>query len=251
MMKAFAAATLACVLHAPLNAIDDGLARTPPMGWNSWENFRLGIDEQLIRSMADAMASSGMKAAGYRYLVVDAGWKAPARDAAGNLAADAKKFPSGLRALGDYIHAKGLLFGLYTDAGDKDCVAGTPGSHGHEERDAATFADWGADYVKEDWCNSEGLNAREVYTKMSRALASTHRPIVFSLCEWGDNRPWEWAAPVAHLWRTTGDNAPCWDCGGETMSKPGGYPRGWTLILDAQPKLAQYAGRGTGTTRTC
>ncbi len=149
-----------------------------------------------------------------------------------------------MKALADYVHLKGLKFGLYTDAGDKDCVAGTPGSRDHEAADAATFAAWGADFVKEDWCNSEGLDARESYTRMSQALQATGRPIVFSLCEWGDNQPWKWAAAVGHMWRTTGDNKPCWDCGRDTMNRKGGYPRGWTLILDAQPPLASFAGPG-------
>jgi len=203
------AALLAAVLPSSASPVDDGLARTPPMGWNSWETFRLRIDEALIRSIADAMVATGMKDAGYRYVVVDAGWKAKARHPDGALAVDSAKFPSGMKALGDYIHSKGLLFGLYTDAGDRDCVAGTPGSRGHEALDGSTFAAWGADFVKEDWCNSEGLDAREAYAKMSRGLRATGRPIVFSLCEWGDNQPWNWAAGVGHMWRTTGDNKPC------------------------------------------
>ncbi|HLH02950.1 MAG TPA: glycoside hydrolase family 27 protein [Bryobacteraceae bacterium] len=220
------------------------LAATPPMGWNSWETFRLNISEQLIRSIADAMVATGMKEAGYEYVIVDAGWKAAARNADGTLAVNAARFPSGMKVLGDYIHARGLKFGLYTDAGRKDCVAGTPGSLGHEETDARTFAAWGVDFVKEDWCNSEGLNARAVYYKMYAALRATGRPIVFSICEWGDNKPWQWAPAFAQMWRTTGDDKPCWDCGRETMNKPGGYPRGWTLILDAQIPLARYAAPG-------
>ena len=218
-------------------ALDNGLARTPPMGWNSWNAFGLKMNEAMIRSTADAMVSSGLKSAGYEYIIVDAGWKAKSRDAAGRLRADAEKFPSGMKALADYVHSKGLKFGIYTDAGSEDCVSGAPGSRGFEEMDAASFAEWGVDYVKEDWCNTTGVNAREAYTKMSQAILKTGRPMVFSICEWGDNQPWEWAAPVANLWRTTGDGKDCWDCGRETMNKPGGYPRGWVLILDAQPPL--------------
>ena len=225
-------------------ALDNGLARTPPMGWNSWNAFGLKMNEAMIRSTADAMVSSGLKAAGYQYIIVDAGWKANIRDAAGRLRADPEKFPSGMKALADYVHSKGLKFGIYTDAGSEDCVSGAPGSWGSEELDAASFAEWGVDYVKEDWCNTTGVNAREAYTKMSQAILKTGRPMVFSICEWGDNQPWEWAAPVANLWRTTGDGKDCWDCGRETMNKPGGYPRGWVLILDAQPPLAAYAGPG-------
>lgn len=214
------------------------------MGWNSWNAFQTAIDEKKIRGVADALVDSGMQAAGYRYVVVDAGWKAKDRDAQGRLQADPERFPSGMKALGDYLHGKGLLFGIYTDAGTKDCVSGAPGSHEHEMADAETFASWGVDYVKEDWCSSEGIDARDAYTRMSQALASTGRPIVFSLCEWGDHQPWMWASGVADLWRTTGDDKDCWDCGRETATKIGGYPRGWTLILDAQPALAQYAGPG-------
>jgi len=225
-------------------ALDNGLARTPPMGWNSWNAFGLKMNEAMIRSTADAMVSSGLKAAGYQYIIVDAGWKANIRDAAGRLRADPEKFPSGMKALADYVHSKGLKFGIYTDAGSEDCVSGAPGSWGSEELDAASFAEWGVDYVKEDWCNTTGVNAREAYSKMSQAILKTGRPMVFSMCEWGDNQPWEWAAPVANLWRTTGDSKDCWDCGRETMNKPGGYPRGWVLILDAQPPLASFAGPG-------
>jgi alpha-galactosidase len=147
-----------------------------------------------------------------------------------------------MKALADYIHSRGLKFGVYTDAGAEDCVAGTPGSKGFEALDAASFAEWGVDYVKEDWCNTEGMNAKEAYTKMHDSLVAAGRPMVFSVCEWGDNQPWQWAPTIAHLWRTTGDAKDCWDCGRETMAKLGGYPRGWTLILDAQRPLRGYAG---------
>jgi len=214
------------------------------MGWNSWATYELKIDEGLIRATADAMARGGMKDAGYEYVIVDAGWKAKNRDADGRLRADPDKFPSGMKALADYVHGKGLKFGLYTDAGTEDCVSGAPGSKGFEVKDASSFAEWGVDYMKEDWCNTAGMSAQEAYTKMSRAIQATGRPMVFSLCEWGDNKPWTWAAPVGNLWRTTGDSKDCWDCGRDTMNKPGGYPRGWVLILDAQPHLASFAGPG-------
>ncbi|MGA2538836.1 MAG: alpha-galactosidase [Terracidiphilus sp.] len=225
-------------------ALDNGLARTPPMGWNSWASYELKINEGLIRATADAMLGSGMKGAGYEYIIVDAGWKAKNRDVDGKLRADPDKFPSGMKALADYVHSRGLKFGLYTDAGTEDCVSDAPGSKGFEDKDASSFAGWGVDYVKEDWCHTTGMSAQEAYTKMSRAILATGRPMVFSLCEWGDNKPWTWAAPVANLWRTTGDSKDCWDCGRETMNKPGGYPRGWVLILDAQQPLASFAGPG-------
>ena len=214
------------------------------MGWNSWASYELKIDEGLIRATADAMVSTGMKGAGYQYIIVDAGWKAKNRDAEGRLRADPDKFPSGMKALADYVHSKGLKFGLYTDAGTEDCVSGAPGSRGFEEKDASSFTEWGVDYMKEDWCNTAGMSAQDAYAKMSRAILATGRPMVFSICEWGDNQPWAWAAPVANLWRTTGDSKDCWECGQETMNKPGGYPRGWVLILDAQQRLASFAGPG-------
>jgi len=225
-------------------SLDNGLARTPPMGWNSWNAFETNVDEKLIKETADAIVTTGMKDAGYTYVGVDAGWKAKRRAMDGNLMADPARFPSGMKSLADYIHEKGLKFGLYTDAGTEDCVSGAPGSRGFEEKDAAQFAVWGVDFIKEDWCHSEGLNAKQAYTKMSKAILATGRPMIFSLCEWGDNQPWLWAPDVGHMWRTTGDNKDCWDCGRDTASKPGGYPRGWTLILDAQPALHSYSGPG-------
>jgi len=242
VFTAIAMILLAYPENAP--ALDNKLARTPPMGWNSWATYELKIDEALIRAAADAMVSSGMKGAGYEYVIVDAGWKAKNRDDRGRLQADSVKFPSGMKALADYVHSRGLKFGLYTDAGSEDCVSGAPGSKGFEEKDASTFAEWGVDYIKEDWCNTAGMSAEEAYTKMSRAILATGRPIVFSMCEWGDNKPWKWAAPVANLWRTTGDSKDCWNCGRKTMNQPGGYPRGWVLILEAQPALASFAGPG-------
>lgn len=214
------------------------------MGWNSWATYELNINETLIRSMADALVSSGLKDAGYRYVIVDAGWKAKNRDSHGRLVPDPRKFPSGMKALADYVHSKGLKFGLYTDAGTEDCVSGAPGSAGFEEQDAALFGEWGVDYIKEDWCNTTGIDAREAYAKMGKAILRTRRPMVFSVCEWGDNQPWNWAASIANLWRTTGDSKDCWDCGRSTMNKPGGYPRGWMLILEAQRNLAPFAGPG-------
>lgn len=226
------------------SALNNGLAATPPMGWNSWNAFRLDINENRIRSVADSISSNGMKAAGYQYVVVDAGWKNPSRSSDGQLIPDPIKFPSGMKSLADYIHSKGLLFGLYTDAGDEDCDSAGPGSKGHEQRDAQTFASWGVDFMKEDWCASGGLDAPAAYSAMSQAIVQTGRPILFSVCEWGDHQPWYWAPPIANMWRTTGDNEACWDCGQDTYQKDGGYPRGWTLILDAQVPLARHAGPG-------
>ncbi|MDB5111809.1 MAG: agaA 4 [Mucilaginibacter sp.] len=182
----------------------EGLALTPPMGWNSWNTFAVNINEDLVMGIADKMVSSGMKDAGYNYLVLDDAWMAKERDNQGNLVTDPKKFPHGIKAVADYVHAKGLKFGLYNCAGTKTC-AGYPGTRGYEYQDARQYAAWGVDYLKFDWCNTEGINAKEAYTTMSKAIKAAGRPMIFSLCEWGSNKPWEWAAPVGQLWRTTSD----------------------------------------------
>ena len=189
----------------------DGLALTPPMGWNSWNTFATNINEELVRGVADAFVDLGYKDAGYEYIVLDDGWMSHERDANGNLIADPAKFPSGMKALTDYVHSKGLKFGLYNCAGTKTC-AGYPGSRGHECQDALLYASWEVDYLKYDWCNTGKLNAAEAYITMRDALRSAGRPVVFSICEWGDNDPWKWATDVGHLWRVTGDISPCWDC---------------------------------------
>jgi alpha-galactosidase len=196
------------VMHQPAPPLDNKLARTPPMGWNSWNHFGCDVSAQLVRETADAMAKSGMRDAGYQYLVIDDCWQV-ARDAAGRLVADSVRFPGGMKPLAEYVHSKGLKFGLYTDAGRQTCQR-RPGTYGSEEIDARTFAEWGVDYVKEDWCNSEGLDAPTQYAKFRDALAKAGRPIVFSICEWGSNRPWEWGPRTGNLWRTTGDIGDRW-----------------------------------------
>jgi alpha-galactosidase len=218
----------------------ENLALTPPMGWNSWNIFQTNINEKMIKDVADGMVSSGMKDAGYQYLVLDDGWMAMERDENGNLIADPKKFPNGMKALCDYVHAKGLKFGLYNCAGTKTC-AGYPGTRGYEYQDARLYASIGIDYLKFDWCNTEGINAKEVYTTMSKAIKKAGRPIIFSLCEWGDNKPWEWAKEVGHLWRTTGDIYNCFDC---TKNNGNWSAHGVVAILDMQRNLRIYAGPG-------
>ena len=215
-------------------ALENGLARTPPMGWNSWNRFACNINEDLVKSTADALVSSGMKDVGYEYVVIDDCWQV-SRDAAGNIIADAKTFPSGIKALADYVHSKGLKFGIYSDAGTKTC-AGRPGSRGHEFQDALQYAAWGVDYLKYDWCNTGTENAQAAYSTMRDALKAAGRPIVFSLCEWGSNKPWVWARDVGNLWRTTGDISDCWNCKNDQLS--------WTHILDLQAGLETYAGPG-------
>ncbi len=218
----------------------DGLASTPPMGWNSWNTFQTNINEQLVKDVADAIVASGMKDAGYTYIVLDDGWMAKERDSAGNLVPDPAKFPHGIKALAAYMHSKGLKFGLYNCAGTETC-AGYPGTRGYEYQDARNYAAWDVDYLKFDWCYSTGINAKEAYTTMSKALRKAGRPILFSLCEWGGNKPWEWAAPVGHLWRTTGDITAIFDA----EKKFTGYSQfGVLRIADMQKGLAAYAGPG-------
>ena len=189
----------------------EGLAETPPMGWNSWNTFATDIDEQLVKDIADKFVELGLKDAGYEYIVLDDGWMSMQRDENGNLVPDPEKFPSGMKALADYVHSKGLKFGLYNCAGSKTC-AGYPGSRGYEYQDARSYAEWDVDYLKYDWCNTGKQNAVAAYTTMRDALYKAGRPIVFSICEWGDNQPWTWGEDVGHLWRVTGDIINCWDC---------------------------------------
>lgn len=189
----------------------EGLAKTPPLGWNSWNTFATDINEQLVKDIADKFVELGLKDAGYEYIVLDDGWMAKERDANGNLIADPIKFPNGMKALADYIHSKGLKFGLYNCAGSKTC-AGYPGSRGYEYQDARSYASWNVDFLKYDWCNTGKINAESAYITMRDALKAAERPIVFSICEWGDNQPWKWGKDVGHLWRVTGDIINCWDC---------------------------------------
>jgi alpha-galactosidase len=202
------ALAILCYLPAQFNspaarARDDGVARTPPMGWNSWNRFGCDISERLIQNTADAMVASGMRDAGYQYVVIDDCWQV-SRDAQGTIVADPWRFPSGIAALADYIHARGLKFGLYTDVGSRTCQ-GRPGSLGHEWQDAATYAAWGVDYVKVDWCYNDGLDATAQYRLFRNALAATGRPMVLSICTWGLENPWDWGSDTGHLWRTTQD----------------------------------------------
>jgi len=195
-------------------ALDDGLALTPPMGFNDWNAFRCNVTEQLIEQTADIFVSSGLKDAGYQYVNIDDCWMTNERDpVTGRLVPDPVKFPNGIKGTADYVHSKGLKLGIYEDAGTMTC-AKFPGSLGHEELDAQTFADWGVDYLKYDNCNNAGSTTTEQYiarySAMRDALRRTGRPIVYSLCEWGVNQPWNWGADVGHLWRTTGDINDTW-----------------------------------------
>jgi len=204
------------------------LAQTPPMGWNSWNKYACDVSESLISGMADAMVSSGMKDAGYEYIVIDDCWQV-SRDKNGEIVVDKDRFPNGIKSLVDYVHSKGLKFGIYSCAGTLTCQ-GRPGGRGHEYQDARTYASWGVDFLKYDWCNSSTQNAKASYSTMRDALFTAGRPIVFSLCEWGQSSPWDWASSVGHLWRTTGDISDSWNS--------------MIDIFEQQKNLARFAGPG-------
>ncbi|MEU6236364.1 NPCBM/NEW2 domain-containing protein [Kitasatospora sp. NPDC047058] len=217
------------------SALDNGLNRTPQMGFNNWNSTHCGdrFNEDMIKGIADLFVSKGLKAAGYRYVNLDDCWALPERNAAGDLVPDPVRFPHGIKALADYVHGKGLKFGIYSSAGSKTCdVKGFPGGLGHERQDADLWASWGVDYLKYDNCNSQGLDAKARYQAMGDALKATGRPILYSICEWGSTGPWNWAGPVGNSWRTTGDISDTWQSmisiaqanqGTAAYAKPGAF----------------------------
>lgn len=235
----------------PAAALDNGVAETPPMGWNSWNTFACNINEDLIKGMADAMVDSGMKDAGYEYVVVDDCWMDPNRDWSGKLQASPDRFPSGMKALGDYIHDRGLKFGLYQAPMHQTCAQrsgnypGSTGSLGHVEQDADAFAEWGVDYLKYDWCSDVGdLEYQETaLAEMRDALAATGRPIVYSTnvnsFHWGGHGPKHDWGGVSNMWRTTEDIKPVWDTGNENWN-----PMGIVNIIDTSANLAHQARPG-------
>ncbi|MFD7883490.1 NPCBM/NEW2 domain-containing protein [Streptomyces bauhiniae] len=217
----------------PPPAPAEDLAPTPPMGFNNWNSThcRAEFNEDMVKGIADLFVTEGLKDAGYQYVNLDDCWALPERNADGKLVPDPARFPHGISAVADYVHAKGLKLGIYTSAGTKTCDgAGFPGALGHEASDARQFADWGVDYLKYDNCNNQGVDAQQRYRAMRDALRATGRPIVYSICEWGENKPWEWASDVGQLWRTTGDISDNW---GSMLS-----------ILKQNLPLAPYAGPG-------
>ncbi|XP_058779359.1 alpha-galactosidase-like [Vicia villosa] len=210
--------------------IDNGLGQTPPMGWNSWNHFQCNVNEDLIKQTANAMVSTGLVDLGYKYINIDDCWGELNRDSKGNLVAKSSTFPSGIKALADYVHRKGLKLGIYSDAGNQTCSKKMPGSLGHEVQDAKTFASWGIDYLKYDNCENNNIDPKERYPAMSEALLKSGRPIFFSLCEWGSEDPATWAKSVGNSWRTTGDINDKWD---SMISR-----------ADQNNKWASYAGPG-------
>ncbi|WP_329740859.1 glycoside hydrolase family 27 protein [Dyella sp. A6] len=233
-------ALLALLAGTPAHALDNGLARTPPMGWNSWNAFHCNVSAKLVEATADAMVASGMKAAGYTYVNIDDCWLLKQRGPHGELVPDPAKFPQGIKAVADYVHSKGLKLGIYESAGATTC-AGYPGSLGHEKQDARQFASWGVDYLKYDNCGDrDGETYEQRYTAMRDALLATGRPIVYSLCEWGRKSPWRWAPSVGNLWRTTQDITPRW----HTDQPDNQYPQGILDILDQQAALSHASHPG-------
>jgi alpha-galactosidase len=227
-----AALLVACALAAPAHALDDGLARTPPMGWNTFNRFGCDINEQLVRESADAMVSSGMRAAGYRYVNLDDCWMAFSRDSRGRLRADPARFPGGIPALATYVHRRGLKLGLYTDLGTRTC-AGFPGLQGHEQDDLRRIASWGVDYLKVDFCHTSQAvrrDPRPYFARVRDILRATRRPIVFSIVTWGIGAPWHWGARTGHLWRVSPDLLDRWS----SLLK----------VVRRNRRLARYAGPG-------
>jgi alpha-galactosidase len=219
---------------------DKLLAPTPPMGWMTWNFFADNITEKDIKEMADAMVTSGMLEAGYNYIIIDDGWQG-GRDNKNNIIPDPKKFPAGMKALAEYVHSKGLKLGIYSDAAQLTC-AGYTASFEFEEQDAKIFASWGIDYLKYDYCNApeDVETAKQRYSKMSAALRSTGRDIVFGICEWGHRKPWLWAAEAGgQLWRTTNDVRDKWK---RRSTETNG--EGILDIVDVNLTLDKFAGVG-------
>lgn len=228
-------------------AKDDGLAKTPPMGWNSWNVFGKALNEQNVKETADAIVASGLQEVGFEYIVLDDFWHGGRDSATGLLYADKEKFPSGIKALADYVHSKGLKFGIYSDAGTKTCGE-MPGSYGYEEKDAKLFAEWGVDFLKYDYCfcpdftsaNNDYKMAFNRYKAMGDALKATGRPILFSICEWGPRSPWLWGKEAGgHMWRTSYDVADIWDVPRNEHS-----PIGILTSIDAMADLGRFSGPG-------
>jgi alpha-galactosidase len=216
-----------CGQKQPQALTSNGLAQTPPMGWNSWNTFQDRLSDILIQQDADAMVTNGMRDAGYQYINLDDGWALPDR-VNGHIQADPLKFPQGIKAVADYLHARGFKFGIYADRGAKTCLGKCPGSYGHETTDAVDFASWGVDYIKYDNCHAGFLSNQEAdYQRMGNAIAATGRPMVYSICAWEFKN---WMPSLGNLWRTTWDITNQW---GSVIS-----------IIDLNEPLAPYAGPG-------
>jgi alpha-galactosidase len=226
-----AVAAVAFVLFVtPATALDNGLARTPPMGWNSWYTSRCGVTEGVVLRNAQALVDTGMAELGYRYVNVDGCWEAAKRDG-GELTGDPQRFPSGMAALGSAIHGMGLKYGIYTSAGPTICSHEQPGSWNHFRDDMKTFASWKVDYVKVDWCNLPAkTDPRKVYARVARAAAESGRRMLLTVSTPGVDKPWTWAAAYGNSWRISADANGTW--------------KGVTRSLDVDAPLYPYAGPG-------
>ena len=247
LTKSYLAAFLFVIAFVPPDTMlsaENGLARTPPMGWNSWNKFASNINETLVRQIADSMVGTGMRDAGYQYVILDDCWMTMSRNGSGQLVADPTKFPSGMKALADYVHARGLKLGIYEDRGSATC-SGYPGSYGHEVTDANTFASWGVDYLKYDNCSAVG-DLQTDYTAMAHALDSCGRSIVYSICCW--SYPGPWAISIGNLWRTTTDITDNWSSVIDLMNTNAGLganagPGHWN-----DPDMLEVGNGGMSTT---
>ena len=191
-------------------SLDNGLGLKPQMGWNSWNHFHCNVSEDLIKKTASAMVEKGLDKHGYQYVNIDNCWAAKSRASDGTIQSNPDTFPD-MKGLIDFVHNKGLKFGLYSDAGKTTCGSHQPGSLGYETKDANTYAQWGVDYLKYDNCNNDGTKPEERYPVMRDALNKTGRPIFYSMCEGGQDNPATWASKVGNSWRTTGDISDNWD----------------------------------------
>lgn len=223
-----------------LNSFSQDIAQTPPMGWMSWNQFEGDISEDILKELADAIVDSGLAEAGYVLLSIDDHWEG-GRTEDGFLYPDSSKFPNGMKVVGDYLHSKGLKFGIYTDIAEYTC-GGEVGSYGYEENDANTFAEWGVDFIKCDYCGAPAdlWSAIERYDKFIKAVRATNREIVFAVCEWGARSPWLWGPKVdGNMWRTTWDMRDTWEAGQ--------YDAGHCGVMEAidkQAGLSRFAGPG-------
>lgn len=221
--------------------IGKSLALTPVMGWNSWNTFTSTLDAELVKQIADVIVESGMRELGYHYINIDDFWQLKDRDANGNIQINKEKFPNGIKEVADYVHSKGLKLGIYSDAAPKTC-GGVAGSLDHEYEDAKAYAEWGVDLLKYDYCHAPVKQDTAIrrYTTMNKALLQANRSIVYSICEWGRNKPATWAKSVGgEYWRTTWDIRDTWDHG----SYNSGH-NGIMQILDINAELDEYAGPG-------
>jgi len=227
---------LTCGSTAAKAAVTADLAATPPMGWNSWNFFGVDVNERDVKETADALVKNGLRDLGYVYVTIDDCWQG-GRDANGHIYPNPKTFPNGMKSLADYVHGKGLKFGIYTCAGEVTCNKKTA-SYGHERADAQTFAEWGVDFVKDDYCYGSGdlIETIRRYTEMGDALKATGRPIVFSICEWGQRSPWLWGRQAGgNMWRVSNDVPDMWD-------NP--YGSGILGAIDTMVNIDKHAGPG-------